>query len=100
MSDDEYSALDARADDAQDKVNALHAEALDAYGVKEVQQAIGEAMSDNLLRLIHSGDKRAGAELMTILDADRELFCANWVEAAGNEAEHQAELVAAAGRTP
>ena len=100
MSDDDYSASDARFDDAQDKVNALHAEALDAYGTAEIQQDIGEAMNDNLLRLIRCGDKRAGAELLEILAADRELFCANWVEATGDEAEHQAELVAAAGRTP
>ena len=98
--DDDYSASDARFDDAQDRINALHAEALDAYGVKEVQQAIGEAMNDNLLRLIRCGDKRAGAELMTILDADRELFCANWVKQTADDAEHQAELVAAAGRMP
>ena len=99
MSDDDYSASDARFDDAQDQVNALHNEALNAYGIPQIKEAM-DGINDNLLRLIHSGDKRAGAELMTILDADRELFCANWVEATADDAEHQAELVAAAGRTP
>ena len=100
MSDDDYSAEDARFDDAQDQVNALHAEALDAWGTKEIQEAIGEHMTADLLRLIRSGDKRAGVDLLAILVADVEAFCANWVEATGDEAEHQAELVAAAGRTP
>lgn len=97
--DDDYSAEDARFDDAQDQINALHAEALNAYGIPKIKEAM-DGINDNLLRLIHSGDKRAGAELMTILDADRELFCANWVESTADDAEHQAELVAAAGRTP
>ena len=98
--DDDYSAADARFDDAQDQANALHAEALDAYGAKEVLEAIGEHMTADLLRLIRCGDKRAGVELLTILTADVEAFCANWVEATADDAEHQAELVAAAGRTP
>ena len=98
--DDEYSALDARADDAQDRVNALHAEALDAYGTKEIKEAIGEHMTADLLRLIRCGDKRAGEALLAILTADVEAFCAEWVEATADDAEHQAELVAAAGRTP
>ena len=97
--DDDYSASDARFDDAQDRINALHAEALDAWGIPQIKEAM-DGINDNLLRLIHSGDKRAGAELMTILDADRELFCANWVEQTADDAEHQAELVATAGRTP
>ena len=98
MSDDDYSAEDARFDDAQDRINALHAEALDDYGVKEIQEAIGEAMNDNLLRLIRCGDKSAGAELMEILAADREIFCANWVKAEGDHRDHERELTAAAGR--
>ena len=57
-------------------------------------------MTADLLRLIRCGDKRAGVELLAILVADVEAFCANWVEATGDEAEHQAELVATAGRTP
>lgn len=98
--EDSYSAADGHADDAQDQINALHAAALDAYGVKEVLEAIGEHMTADLLRLIRSGDKRAGVALLEALAADVEAFCANWVEAVGDEVEHQAELVAAAGRTP
>lgn len=98
--DDEYSALDARADDAQDRTDALHAEALNAYGSDEVQEAISEHMTADLLRLIRCGDKRAGVELLAILTADVEAFCAEYIEQVADEAELEAELVAAAGRTP
>ena len=98
--EDGYSAADARADDAQDRTDALHNEALDAYGGDEVLQAIGEHMTADLLRLIRSGDKRVGDLLLAILTADVEAFCAEYIEQVADEAELEAELVAAAGRTP
>jgi len=97
VSFDEYDTSDARADAAQDRIDALNAEALDAYGTKEINEAISEHMDADLLRLIHCGDKRAGPLLAALLTADVDAFCKDWIENADDHRDHEAELTAAAG---
>lgn len=94
--DDEYDSSDARADAAQDTLDALNAEALDAYGLPQIKEAI-DNVDGNLLRLIRNGDKRAGPLLAALLTADVEAFCTAWIENAGDHRDHEAELTAAAG---
>ena len=96
---DYHARADARADAEQDRTDALTREATALYGIKEVLEAISEGWSNELISGIKRGDKDAGAWLLEIIGTDLEVFCKQYIDQAADDAEHEAELTAAAGMT-
>lgn len=83
---------------AQDRACTLQVEADAAYGIKQVLQAISEAVSLDLLRCIKRGDHEAGIALLKIIQDDMAEFCKTYADEANEADEEAAERRSICGR--